>query len=187
LNWLDTQTKEILQKEHESRLSPPKVAEFALVLVRKGQDHDRMVQAVSEINHSSETDATGLVNRPTPITINPDLTEEEALWGQFELICCDAISVFVRSEVLEQNDRTYLESLFKRVLHSTEFKPTTVSVAQVPRNEAGEKFVVQFLGRRFTAEAFPVVLEVPFKKARIMKHWATRVGAEIQVDATHDT
>ena len=28
------------------------------------------------------------------------------------------------------------------------------------------------------------MLEVSFKKARIMKHWAARIGAEIQVDAS---
>ena len=146
-----------------------------------------MVRAVSEINHCSEVDAAGLLNRPTPVTINRDLTEEEALWGQFALICCDAISVFVRSEVLEQNGRAYLESLFNTVLHSAEFRPTKVSIAQVPKTEAGEKFIDQFLGRKFTPEVLPVALEVPFKKARIMNHWATRVGANVQIDATRDT
>jgi hypothetical protein len=183
MNWLDTQTKEILQKEHDSKLSPPKVGEFALILVRKGVAHRRIVRAVSEINHCSEADATGLVDRPTPVTINSDLTEEEALWGQFELICCDSISVFVRSEVLAQSDRAYLRSLFETVLQSIEFSPTTVRVIQVPRTEAGAKFIDQFLGGRFPKRASPVVLEVSFKKARMMKHWATRIGAEIQVDA----
>jgi len=71
MNWLDTQTKEILQKEHDSKLSPPKVAEFALVLVRKGQDQDRMVHAVSEINYFSGVGRHWSGELPTPITINP--------------------------------------------------------------------------------------------------------------------
>jgi hypothetical protein len=181
MNWLDTQTKEILQKEHEPKLFPPKVAEFALVLIRKGQNHARMVRAVSKINECSERDAAALLNRSTPITINPDLTEEEALMGQFELICCDAISAFVRSEVLERNQGAYLQSVFDAVSHSAEFRPTTVNVAEVPQTEAGEKFIDQFFGGRVAPQVFPLALEVPFKKARIMKHWAGRIGAEIQI------
>lgn len=80
MNGLDTQTKEILQKEHDSKRSPPKAAEFALVLIRKGVFHQRIVRAVSKINHCSEAGATGLVNRSTPVTINPDLAEEEERW-----------------------------------------------------------------------------------------------------------
>src|SRR6478735_8749899 len=180
MNWLAPQAKEILQKEHDPKLAPPKVAEFALVLVRKGVAHRRIIRAVTEINRCSEADATGLVNRPTPVIINLDLTEEEALSGQSELICCDSISVFIRSEVLEQSDKAYLESLFKQVLQSIEFSPTTVRVIRVPESEAGAKFIDQFLGGRFPKRNSPVTLEVPFKKARMMKHRATQIGAEIQ-------
>jgi hypothetical protein len=186
MNWLDTQTKEMLQKVPDAKLAPPKVADFALVLVRKGVLHRRIVRAVSEINHCSAAEATKLVNRPTPVTINPDLTEEAALSGQFELIASDSISVFVRSEVLEQSDPAYLQSLFAKVLQSIEFSPTTVRVIQVPETEAGAKFIDQFLGGRFPKRESPVAFEVTFKKARMMKHWASRVGAEIQVDGDGD-
>ena len=50
MNWLDTQTKELLQKVHDEKLSPSKTAEFALVLLRKGPDYQRLVQAIVEIN-----------------------------------------------------------------------------------------------------------------------------------------
>src|SRR5262249_36228 len=116
MNWLDTETRAILQKNHEPKLPPPKAAEFALVLIRKGTDDQRLVRAVQRINECSEAKANKLSRLPTPITINPGLTEAEALFGQFELICCDAIAAFIRSEVImEQGERAYLHNLFQRV------------------------------------------------------------------------
>jgi len=182
MNWLDTQTKGLLQKVRDEDNAPPKTAEFALVLLRKGPDHQRLADAIIEVNKCSKPDATLLACRSTPITINPDLTEEEALWGQFELICCDAISIYLRSEIIEQNDRSYLWPLFKQVSESSEFKPATVSIAQVPATESGNKFLEQFVGSSATARAFPMILTIPFKKARIMEHWATRVGAEMKME-----
>ena len=35
MNWLDTQTKELLQKARNEKPAPSKTAEFALVLLRK--------------------------------------------------------------------------------------------------------------------------------------------------------
>src|SRR5215472_6150244 len=123
MNWLDTQTKELLQKVPDERPAPPKTGEFALVLLREGLDHQRLEDAIVEINKCSKTAAAMLADGLMPVTVNLDLTEEEALWGQFELICCDAVSVFLRSEVVAQNDRFYLWPLFKKVLESPEFKP----------------------------------------------------------------
>jgi hypothetical protein len=184
MNWLDTQTKELLQKVRDEKLAPPKTAEFALILLRKGQDHQRLVEAIVQINKCSKSEAVVLARRETPVTINPDLTEDEALWGQFELICCDAISIFLRSEVVEQNDRGYLWPLFKKVLESSEFKPATVSIERVPVTEPGEKFVEQFLGGVPVKRVFPMRFTVPFKKARIMEHWAGRVGARLRLEAS---
>jgi hypothetical protein len=184
MNWLDTQTKELLQKVPDERPAPPKTGEFALVLIRQGQDRQRLEDAFIEINKCSKSAAAMLADGVMPVTINLDLTEEEALWGQFELICCDAISVFLRSEVVAQNDRFYLWPLFKKVLESPEFKPVAVNVARVPETESGEKFVEQFLGAVPVKRVFPMTLTMPFKKARIMEHWATRVGAELSVEMT---
>ncbi|HTY86916.1 MAG TPA: hypothetical protein VMB80_05575 [Candidatus Acidoferrum sp.] len=180
MNWLDTQTKELLQKVPDEPLAPSKTAEFALILLRKGQDRQRLVNAIIEINKCSKPTATILVEKSTPVTINPDLTEDEAIWGQFELICCDAISVFLRSEVVAQNDQSYLWPLFKRVLESREFKPATVSITEVPNTESGRQFVSQFLAG---SQTMPVTLSVPFKKARIMEHWAARVGVQLRLDS----
>jgi hypothetical protein len=191
MNWLDTETKEILQKEHEPKLAPPKAAEFALVLIRKGTDHQRLVRAIRRINECSESEAIDLARLPAPFTINSGLTQEEAVFGQFELICCNTIAAFIRSEVLlEQDEKSYLQSLFQRVLQSPEFKPTRIDVLEVPATDSGQKFVDQFLGIPLPGQKRRVArfsVWVPFKKARIMKHWATRVGAQVQCDAVQNS
>jgi hypothetical protein len=180
MNWLDTQTKAILQRVQDDKLAPAKTAEFALVLLRKGSDQQRLVDAIVEINKCSEADAGVLASRTTPVTINTGLREEDALWGQFELVCCDAVGIFLRSEVLEQNDGSYLRPLFKKVSESSEFRPATVSILRVPTTESGEKFLEQFVGPAALKRVFPITLTMPFKKARIMEHWASRVGAEMK-------
>lgn len=184
MNWLDTETKAILQKEHEPKLAPRKAAEFALVLIQKGTDHERLVRAICRINGCPEMDAIKLASAPVPITINPGLTEAEALFGQFELICCDAIAVFVRSEVMEQSEPGYIQSLLRDVQQSPEFKPTRVEILEIPGNDAGERFADQFLGdarRQSNKHGERVSVLVPFKKARIMRHWAKGVGAKLNV------
>jgi hypothetical protein len=190
MNWLDTETKEMLQKRHELKLAPSKAAEFALVLLQKGPDDKRLIQAISRINNCGDSEASGLANSPMPVTINPGLTEAEALYGQFELICCDAIAVFVRSEVLlEQRERGYLKSVFSKVLVSPEFRPTRIEVLKVPTNESGQKFVEQFFGGVLPCQGSntsQLSVWVPFKKARIMNHWAGRVGAEVRCEAIQD-
>ncbi len=187
MNWLDTETKAILQKEDTPKLAPPTAAEFALVLLRKGTDDKRLVRAIRRINECIEPDAVQLAHQQVPVTINPGLKEEEALFGQFELICCDAIAPFIRSEVLlEQANPAYLQSLFQQVLESREFKPTKVEILNVPATESGQKFVDQFLGIPLPGADRPFPrfsVCVPFKKARIMKHWAARVGADVCCDA----
>ena len=181
MNWLDTETKAILQKEDESKPTLVKTAEFALVLIRKGTDDERLVRAIRRINECGEAKAVELVHLPKPVTINAGLTEAEAYFGQFELICCDAIAAFFRSEIiLEQNEPRYLRALYQQIERSREFKPTLMEVVQVPATEGGEMFIDQFIGNDFSNESFSCV--VPYKKARIMKHWATRVGAEVRYD-----
>ena len=185
MNWLDTETKEILQKVVEPKLAPPKTAEFTLVLLRKGTDHARLVRAIRRINECDEPEAVKLAARRTPVRVNSDLSEGDALWGQFELICCDAVSIFIRCEVLDQMDLAEFQSLIEKTSQSSEFQPTTVTIGEIPRNESGLSFVDQFLGSFEPAKdaALPSTVVVPFKKARIMQHWATRVGAKLQFQA----
>jgi len=76
MNWLDTQTKEILQKLVEPKLAPPKTAEFALVLVRKGSDHARLVRAFRRINECEEPEAVKLATGKTPLKRFPGPSRE---------------------------------------------------------------------------------------------------------------
>jgi len=111
MNWLDTETKAILQKEDESKLAPPKAAEFALLLIRKGIGHQRLVRAICQINECRESEAIELARLPAPVTI----------------------------------------------------------------------LGIPLPGPKRRVSRFSVW--VPFKKARIMKHWATRVGAQVRCDS----
>ncbi|MCC6820868.1 MAG: hypothetical protein IT579_09080 [Verrucomicrobia subdivision 3 bacterium] len=140
------------------------------------------MRAIYRINECDEPGAVKLAARRTPVRVNSDLSEGAALWGQFELICCDAVSIFIRSEVLDQMELAEFQSLVLKTSQSTEFQPTTVTIAEIPRTEPGVSFVDQFLGGFEPAKtaALPATVVVPFKKARIMQHWATRVGAKLQ-------
>jgi len=182
MNWIDTQTKELLQADPPGKLAPAKVAEYGLVLLQKGIDHHRLVRAVSRINDCPDSVAEALLCRPLPITISPDLAFEDAQLGQFELVCCDAAAAIVSSEVLEKGDKNYLSSLFERISESTEFKPCTLTVVELPQSEDGRKFADQFLGSEL-GHLQGVRVHVPFKKAKIMKHWADRIGARVNCDA----
>ena len=67
MNWLDTQTKEILQKVVEPKLAPPKTAEFTLVLVHcNGSDHTRLVRAIRRINECEESEAEKAARHDEP-------------------------------------------------------------------------------------------------------------------------
>jgi hypothetical protein len=197
MNWLDTETKEILQKDPEQKTAPSKAGEFALILIREGTDNKRLVRAIRRINDSNEDSAIRMAGCQLPLTINSGLTQAEALLGQFELICCDAIAPFIRSEVYSaQTSNSYLKSLFEKVLESPEFKPTRIDILEVPATEPGEKFVDQFLGarvpnrnRRTCRLSYwsPFSVWVPFKKARIMTHWAARVGVQVKCNALQDS
>jgi len=188
MNWLDTETKAILQKTPEPKLAPPKAGEFALVLLQQGMDTERLVEVIREINGDSEIESRRLVFLPVPVVINSGLTEGEALWGQFELICCDAIAAFFRSEVLRNQDAIYLHDLYQQIMASTEFEPARISVSEIPQTEAGEQFIEQFVARRLvgqTKAVSSISTTVPFKKARIMAHWAARLGARMQYDSIY--
>jgi hypothetical protein len=192
LNWLDTETRGVLGNGGDPKLAPPKSGEFALVLIKKGAERQRLWRAIHRIKNCKEAEARRLVLSHPPLIIDRGLTLEEALQGQFELICCDSVSAFFRSEVILGQDENYLAELYRKVLASPEFRPVRVDVLEVPETESGQRFVDQFLGpplpgqkrrvKRFSSIA-------PFKKARIMTHWGARIGAPVQclgVDMTGD-
>lgn len=180
MNWLDTETKSILWKEPEPKLATPKAGEFDLILFKEGMDFKRLVRALARTNQCTEAEATNLACRRLPYVVSHGLTEAEALYGQFELICCDNISAFFRSGIVSgANMPNHMDTLFRNILASPEFRPVKIDVVSIPQNESGEEFVDQFLGLPFPPKNPLTGITVPFKKARIMHNWATRIGAQI--------
>ena len=98
--------------------------------------------------------------------------------GQFELICCDAISIFIADEVASGARKGYLADLYGSLLRSQEFAETTLRIESLPAGVRGEAFIDQFLGQ---SPDLPAVLALSRKKARIIYHWASRIGAQVSL------
>jgi len=185
--WLDTQTKELLQDVPPTKLAPAGTAGFSLAMLDDGKDPARTARAVARIAEQIGRPLLPWRKPPFPIVIVSGLTIEEALFGQFELISCDAISVFLRDEVVAKGLDDYLRNLYVDLRHSHEFEAVTVRLRSVPDNEDGDRFLDQFLGidrKDLTtgSTAIPLRTKVARKKARIMLHWAVKTGAVVVVD-----
>lgn len=96
--------------------------------------------------------------------------------AQFELICCDVVSVFITDAVMTQADAAYLAQLYGELLESDEFASVQVSL-QVPDDAAGRSLVDQFVHRPFSV--YTQQMTMTRKKARIMTHWAIRCGGNV--------
>ena len=107
-------------------------------------------------------------------------------WANSSSSVADAIGVVIANEVVAQAQPSYLGGLYARRRCSDEFSEVTVSIRNVPEDQDGAKFLDQFLGLT-DAGAMPrtrsLTLRVLRKKARIMAHWATRIGALLQPGA----
>ncbi|MCG8586200.1 MAG: hypothetical protein MI757_15950 [Pirellulales bacterium] len=180
-NWLDTETKAALEKQPPSKLAPPDTVAFTLILIANhGDDNERLTRALRRILQTSDQDALRLAERELPVTVKSSLSYEDALLGQFELISCDAVSVFITDHVATGATREYLDTLYKSLLtESDEFQQTLVRVEEIPSTESGKKFIDQFIGDG--ALTFPLEVAATQKKARIMKHWGDKIGARLSI------
>lgn len=169
-DWLDTQTKAELQGNPPPKFAPSAEAAFSIILLTRGRDNHR-VDSVVEQFVSNPLSAQAAC----PFIVRRGLTETEALEIQFELICVDSIAVFVGDEVVDNASRDYLVELYETLLHSSEFQPTRVEVSSIPLNDKGTQFLKQFFGQR----QLPIYQLVARKKARILRHWAAKIGAEV--------
>jgi len=181
-SWLDTETKALLQGGGPNAGTGVAAGEYSLVLLRAGEEMGRLVRAAMRVLHCAEPEAVGTLRRRLPLIIASGLSFDDALLGQFEFICCDATTVFLRDEVAHQGRRSYLEQLYDRLRQSEEFAPVTVMVRRVPEGDEGPRYLDQFLGMR--APLLPLRVSVPRKKARIMMHWGNRIGAAVGVVKT---
>ncbi|MBN1591235.1 MAG: hypothetical protein JW888_17110 [Pirellulales bacterium] len=146
-----------------------------------------MVRAIRRVNGCPDSVARELLARRSPVVVNPDLSYHDALLGQFEFICCDAITVIIPTEVVTDDERSYLDELYAMLRRSDEFEEVTLRVDGVPRSEDGIRFLDQFLGIvEPEIGRFPMDLRMLYKKARIMTHWGNRIGAQVRVTADSD-
>jgi hypothetical protein len=185
--WLDTETKAMLQQAPPEKYAPANTGLFTLVLLTRGNSHDRLIQALTRIPGVTRAKAVEVAVCMCPVPIVCSLSLGDAMLGQFELVCCDAISVFLRDEVVCTAERLYLGQLYRQFLHSPEFESVRVTITSVPRTAFGEHFLEQFLGGaevlpRLVIAGLPACEETMMrKKARIMAHWAEKIGAEVAI------
>jgi hypothetical protein len=183
--WLDTETKAILQPALPDKLAPPNTGIFTLMLLRKGNDHNWGIRALMRLPGMRQERAESIAAQACPSPVVRSLSLADAMLGQFELICCDSISVFLKDEIAFPGDREYLSQLFQQVEDSPEFESVTVTLRSLPDSVLSGHFLDQFLG---PVDATSALLaghlrreRMMRKKARIMEHWAKKIGAEVVV------
>ncbi len=184
--WLDPQTKEILQPAPPAKIAPPTLPDYSLILLTTGSDQSRVLRAVHRVNDCDESVAAKLLKGRLPLLVNRDLSYHDALLGQFEFVCCDAIAIFIASEVVTLAEPSYLRELFKTIRGSLEFAETTVAIRSIPDTDDGRRFLDQFVGSdspEMISKCFPRDVSALWKKARIMAHWASRIGAIVEANA----
>lgn len=169
---LNTQTEACLQKDPPDKLAPALVDGFSLVLLERGPDRDRVVKAIQAL-----ADNPAAAFGECPVVLRRNLTLTDALFGQFELICSDSISVFLRDDVVRCADPNYLLNLYGQLRTGEEFSPVTVHLTSIPDDENGRRFLLQFFGQFLGVETTHTVAR---KKARIMAQWGARLGIAIE-------
>lgn len=179
-HWLDTETKTCLQQAPPERLTAAATEPFFVVvlLCPSGAKHVRRVRAFDRVLQTSRIDAEIQTTRPPPFILSRDLTLSDAMLAQFELISCDIVSVFISDTVMSSADPQYLADLYGALIRSDEFAMVTRLVMSVPQDQAGDQFIRQFIGDE--RPIMPYTMLMTRKKARIMGHWATKIGAVLK-------
>ena len=178
-SWLDTETKALLQRTPPNKLAPPGTTGFTLVMLSVyGDDNSRVVRAIKRIERtSSEFSSRRPLTRGLPFAVTSGLSLADALLGQFELISSDAISVFLDDEVFNEATQRYLNELYAQLIQSPEFEVVRLRIEFIPATNRGEDFIEQFVGSDDSWRSH--VLKLPRKKARIMEHWAKKIGGRV--------
>jgi hypothetical protein len=178
MNWLDTETKALLQRSPPGKLAPADAATFALILLAYAvHDQNLLVRALQQIAETSEGRARRLLGGRLPACVKNSLSYTDAQIGQFELICRDAVSVIIADEVVANAPADYLADLYAKLRKIDEFELVIARIDSLPDSPSGHEFCNRFLSGRKPPPSFPV--ELMRKKARIMQHWATRIGGRM--------
>lgn len=174
-SWLDTETKALLQKSPPDKLAPPDTVGFTLVMLSiGGTDNARVVRATARILGDSHDAARRLLMRALPLPVKAGISFADASLGQFELISSDAVSVILNDKVFNGASQDYLKELYAQLLQSSEFEVVSLRVESIPCTDRGDEFIDQFLGDDDSWRSR--ALKLPRKKARIMEHWASKIG-----------
>ena len=96
MDWLDTETKALLQRSPPEKLAPPDTATcFASYCWRSRESITAPFSRAAQLVAEASDGATRLLSSRLPVCVNKGLSYSDAQIGQFELICCDAVSVIV--------------------------------------------------------------------------------------------
>jgi hypothetical protein len=171
--WLDVETKTELARNPPDKLAPATIGGYTLVLLERGKDHWRVADVLATL-----CDDRTKLSKKCPLVLRTGMSYEGVLQAQFELICCDSISVFIDDGVFLGASADYLLQLFAKLRASPEFELVSIQLDSVPARDRGMKFLKQFLGM---PRQLPFKAAFTRKKARIMKHWAERIGAALSI------
>lgn len=180
--WLDAETKAVLCKSPPNPLAPPMLDTFAiLMLSRVDTDNGRHIRAIEraakpDLGHRDFLE----LDRQPPFVLFRSLDLADAMFAQFELASCDLMSLFLSDDVLTHAEPQYMADLANAVTGSPEFQKISIRVFSIPDSDAGARFADQFLGVPLTE--VPLQQSVFRKKARIMVHWAKKIGAVVEAE-----
>ena len=148
-----------------------------MLAVDRLSNHRRQVRAFERILRTSRSDAEFETKKTVPFVTKRELTRSDALLAQFELICSDVISVFIVDAVLSNAEPGYLARVYRGLIQSDEFKMVAVSIDAIPGGVTGNDFVQQFIADETPPLRHRMIITQ--KKARIMSHWARKIGVSI--------
>jgi hypothetical protein len=184
---LDTQSRSLLGPSPPEEWTESATSGFTLVLLERGPCRDRISRAIDRILREPERSIEPILDGPCPIVVRSGLTLDEAVVGQFELISCDCVSIFLRDAVAARGSSEYLRTLFVQLRNSPEFQPVVVAVSFIPDTDAGRRFCDQFLDSS-DAKIVRLGIEIALslrafrKKARNMTHWAMESGIRMAIE-----
>jgi hypothetical protein len=178
MDWLDTETKALLGGAPPGKLSPPDTMAFTLVLLSvHGCQRNALVRALQRVAEASQGDAEHILGGMFPAPVKKGLSYADAQLGQIELICCDAVSVFIVDTVVAEAPADYLANAYAKLLRSEEFELVSMRIDSIPAGPSGRMFCDRFLDG--STPRLPAVVDLMRKKARIMSHWAAKIGGQV--------
>ena len=108
MDWLDTETKALLQHSPPKNLRLPIRRPSRHLAGNRGARSQRPCEGGATGSKALEDEAGRLLSGRLPVCVKKGLSYTDGQIGQFELICCDAVSVIIADEVLANAPPDYL-------------------------------------------------------------------------------